>query len=196
MTEATQTAKPEAYVELLEYGIENHTDRSVVDVRADTLHPINGMEARLLAAQTETVSGSPEVNHLDRLGEEGYFLGPVGDNTVYQYESGFVTVVESDGEFVDSDNSRYADVQVYINLLERVITDSTEISLKRLRYMSLTGLERSQIRDVVDTIGYDPMDYGNSELAAMGVFASFDSPIEVFQYDEEKTASVECVWRE
>ena len=186
-----------SYIELLQSGVKNYTEHSVIDVRRETLSSIDPMELRSIASKVDGVSGKPGDHHADRLAEEGCFMGPVGDTNIYQYNGESVEVAvggkQTPGLGVEDDWMK-PNNKVYIDLLEQVINDSEMISVDTLCHMTLSSLVYSELQEVADIVGHDPVNDVIAELSELRVFSGFYTEINVFQYDEE-TGYVETIWK-
>jgi hypothetical protein len=186
-----------SYIELLQCGVQDYTEHSVIDVRRETLSSIDPMELRSISSKVDGVSGKPGDHHADRLAEEGCFMGPVGDTNIYQYNGESVEVAvggkQTPGLGVEDDWMK-PNNKVYIDLLEQVINDSEMISVDTLCHMTLSSLVYSELQEVADIVGHDPVNDVIAELSELRVFSGFYTEINVFQYDEE-TGYVETIWK-
>ena len=195
--QTTEATGLHSYIELLQCGVQDYTEHSVIDVRRETLSSIDPMELRSIASKVDDVSGKPGDHHADRLAEEGCFMGPVGDTNIYQYNGESVEVAvggkQTPGLGVEDDWMK-PNNKVYIDLLEQVINDSEMISVDTLCHMTLSSLVYSELQEVADIVGHDPVNDVIAELSELRVFSGFYTEINVFQYDEE-TGYVETIWK-
>jgi hypothetical protein len=195
--QTTEATGVHSYIELLQCGVQDYTEHSVIDVRRETLSSIDPMELRSIASKVDDVSGKPGDHHADRLAEEGCFMGPVGDTNIYQYNGESVEVAvggkQTPGLGVEDDWMK-PNNKVYIDLLEQVINDSEMISVDTLCHMTLSSLVYSELQEVADIVGHDPVNDVIAELSELRVFSGFYTEINVFQYDEE-TGYVETIWK-
>jgi hypothetical protein len=195
--QTTEATGLHSYIELLQCGVQDYTEHSVIDVRRETLSSIDPMELRSIASKVDGVSGKPGDHHADRLAEEGCFMGPVGDTNIYQYNGESVEVAvggkQTPGLGVEDDWMK-PNNKVYIDLLEQVINDSEMISVDTLCHMTLSSLVYSELQEVADIVGHDPVNDVIAELSELRVFSGFYTEINVFQYDEE-TGYVETIWK-
>ncbi len=195
--QTTEATGVHSYIELLQCGVQDYTEHSVIDVRRETLSSIDPMELRSIASKVDGVSGKPGDHHADRLAEEGCFMGPVGDTNIYQYNGESVEVAvggkQTPGLGVEDDWMK-PNNKVYIDLLEQVINDSEMISVDTLCHMTLSSLVYSELQEVADIVGHDPVNDVIAELSELRVFSGFYTEINVFQYDEE-TGYVETIWK-
>lgn len=195
--QTTEATGVHSYIELLQCGVQDYTEHSVIDVRRETLSSVDPMELRSIASKVDGVSGKPGDHHADRLAEEGCFMGPVGDTNIYQYNGESVEVAvggkQTPGLGVEDDWMK-PNNKVYIDLLEQVINDSEMISVDTLCHMTLSSLVYSELQEVADIVGHDPVNDVIAELSELRVFSGFYTEINVFQYDEE-TGYVETIWK-